>query len=147
MAVTYTNVWKNVLTALMSKIRAEMKCPVYSDWDSEFKGNQFIRVIPTGSDQGDVTSFSEHRTFNMQLRYYFLKRKNQQFQNYVLNQVSILEALIHDNPTLSLADSTVAYNIMVGDLEFNVEDEDEEKYEDYFIAGWDMSCEHLSNLG
>ena len=50
-------------------------------------------------------------------------------------------------PTLSLADSTVAYNIMVGDLEFNVEDEDEEKYEDYFIAGWDMSCEHLSNLG
>ena len=70
-----------------------------------------------------------------------------QFQNYVLNQVSILEALIHDNPTLSLADSTVAYNIMVGDLEFNVEDEDEEKYEDYFIAGWDMSCEHLSNLG
>tara|TARA_Y100000310_G_C20465810_1_gene707601 strand:- start:169 stop:612 length:444 start_codon:yes stop_codon:yes gene_type:complete len=147
MAVTYKNVWKNILTALMSKIRAEMKCPVYSDWDKDIKGNQFIKVIPTGSEQGDVTKFSEHRTFNIDLRYYILRRKDSQFQNYILNQVSILEALVHDNPTLSLADSTTAYNVMVGDLDFDIEDEDEEKYEDYFIAGWDMSCEHLSNLG
>ena len=146
MAVTYTNNWKNILTALMSKIRAEMKCPVYSDWDSEIKGNQLIRVIPIGSVQGDVTKFSEHRTFNMEVKYYFLNRKDSQFQNYVLNQVSILEALIHDNPTISLADSTTAYNVMIGDLELNAEDENEE-YEDYFIAGWDLSCEHLSNLG
>ena len=64
MSVTYTNNWANILKALMSKIRAEMKCPVYSDWDTEIKGNQFIRVIPVGSLQGDVTKFSEHRTFN-----------------------------------------------------------------------------------
>ena len=146
MSVTYNNVWKNILTALMNKVRAEMKCPVYSDWDSEIKGNQLIRVIPVGSVQGDVTKFSEHRTFNMEVKYYFLNRKDSQFQNYVLNQVSILEALIHDNPTISLADSTTAYNVMIGDLELNAEDENEE-YEDYFIAGWDLSCEHLSNLG
>ena len=146
MAVTYTNNWKNILTALKSKVRAEMKCPVYCDWEEEIKGNQFIRIIPTGSSQGDVTKFSEHRTFNMDISYYFLNRKNKQFQNYVLNQVSILEALVHDNPTLSLADSTKAYNVMIGDLEFDVTDEDE-KSEDYFIAGWNMSCEHLSNLG
>ena len=146
MSVTYTNNWKNILTALMSKVRAEMKCPVYSDWDSEIKGNQLIRVIPVGSVQGDVTKFSEHRTFNMEVKYYFLNRKDSQFQNYVLNQVSILEALIHDNPTISLADSTTAYNVMIGDLELNAEDENEE-YEDYFIAGWNLSCEHLSNLG
>ena len=146
MAVTYKNTWKNILTALMSKVRAEMKCPVYSDWDSEIKGNQLIRVIPVGSVQGDVTKFSEHRTFNMEVKYYFLNRKDSQFQNYVLNQVSILEALIHDNPTISLADSTTAYNVMIGDLELNIESDNEE-YEDYFIVGWDLSCEHLSNLG
>ena len=145
MAVTYTNNWKNILTALMSKIRIEMKCPVYSDWDKDIKGNQFIKILPMGSIQGDVTKSSEHRTFNMEVKYYFLNRKDSQFQNYVLNQVSILEALVHDNPTLSLADSTTAYNIMVGDLELNIEEE--EQYEDYFIAGWDLSCEHLSNLG
>jgi len=145
MSVTYTNNWANILKALMSKIRAEMKCPVYSDWDKDIKGNQFIKILPVGSIQGDVTKFSEHRTFNMEVKYYFLNRKDSQFQNYVLNQVSILEALVHDNPTLSLADSTTAYNIMSGDLELNIEEE--EQYEDYFIAGWDLSCEHLSNLG
>ena len=144
MAVTYTNNWKNILTALKSKIRAEMKCPVFSNWEETNKSNQFVRLIPSGSEQGDVTKFSEHRTFNVDLQYLFLKRSNTQFLDYVLNQVSILEALIHDNPTLSLANSTTAYNLMIGDVEFNVEDDE---YEDYFIAGWDFSCEHLSNLG
>ena len=145
MAVTYKNNWKNLLTALMSKIKAEMKCPVFSGFNEENKSNQFIKLIPNGSDQGDVTKFSEHRTFNIDINYYFIYQKNSQFQNYVLNQVSILEALVHDNPTLSLADSTTAYNLTIGDLELDVEPEDE--LEDYFIAGWSFSCEHLSNLG
>ena len=145
MAVTYKNVWKNVLVALKSKIKAEMKCPVFSNFDETSKANQFIRLIPTGSNQGDVTKFSEHRTFNVNVQYYFMRRNNAQFQDYVLNQVSILEALVHDNPTVSLADSTTAYNLMIGDLDLAIEPEDE--YEDYFIAGWNFSCEHLSNLG
>ena len=145
MAVTYTNTWKNVLVALKSKIKAEMKCPVFSGFDETSKANQFIVLTPTGSEQGDVTSKSEHRTFLIDIQYYFINRNNAQFQDYVLNQVSILEALIHDNPTVSLADSTTAYNVMIGNLDLAVEPEDE--YEDYFIAGWDFSCEHLSNLG
>ena len=145
MAVTYTNNWKNILTALKSKIRAEIKCPVYSNWNNEVKANQFISIMPVSSNQGDVTKSSEHRTYNMELKYYFMERKDSQFQNYVLNQISILEALVHDNPTLTLSDSTTAYNVMIGDLEFNVDPEDE--YEDYFITGWDLSCEHLSNFG
>ena len=145
MAVTYKNNWKNILTALMSKIRAEMKCPVFSGFDEENKSNQFIKLIPNGSEQGDVTKFSEHRTFNISIQYYIMRQNNSQFQNYVLNQVSILEALIHDNPTLSLSDSTTAYNLMIGNLELDVEPDEE--LEDYFIAGWEFSCEHLSNLG
>ena len=145
MAVTYKNVWKNILTALKSKIKAEMKCPVFSNFDETNKANQFIRLIPLGSEQGDVTKFSEHRTFNISIQYYFVRRNNAQFQDYVLNQVSILEALIHDNPTVSLADSTTAYNMMIGNLDLQVDPDDE--YEDYFIAGWEFSCEQLSNLG
>ena len=145
MAVTYKNNFMNVLVALKSKIKAEMKCPVFSGFDETNKSNQFIRLVPTGSEQGDVTKFSEHRTFNIDIQYYFMRRNNSQFQDYVLNQVSILEALVHDNPTVSLADSTTAYNLMIGDLDLAVEPEEE--YEDYFIAGWSFSCEHLSNLG
>ena len=145
MAVTYTNNWKNILTALKSKIRAEMKCPVFSNWEETSKSNQFIRILPAGSEQLEKATFMEVREFNMECQYLFLKRKDVKFQDYVLNQVSILEALVHDNPTLTLDDSTTAYNVMIGDLEFNASTEDE--YEDYFVTGWGLSCEHLSNFG
>ena len=137
MSITYTNTWKNVLVALKSKIKAEMKCPVLSGFDETSKANQFIILTPLGSEQGDVTSKSEH--------YYFINRDNQQFQDYILNQISIFEALIHDNPTLSLSDSTTAYNLRSGNNEINIEQA--EGYEDYLVTSWNFSCEHLNNLG
>ena len=143
MAVTYTNNWANLLKALKSKIRAEMKCPVYSDWESNIKGNQFIRIIPTGSTQLEKATFMEAREFQMECQYYFLKRKDSKFQDYVLNQVSILEALVHDNITLDLADSTRALNVTMGDLDFNIEVED---YDDYMVAQWGLSCTHYGNM-
>ena len=142
MAVTYTNNWKNILTALKSKIRAEMKCPVYSGWDQENKSNQFIRIIPTGSSQSDKATFMEVREFEMECQYYFLKRKDTKFQDYVLNQVSILEALVHDNITLDLADSTKAVNVTLGELTFDAEIDG---YEDYFVVEWKLSCTHFGN--
>ena len=142
MAVTYTNNWKNILTALMSKIRAEMKCPVYSDWDKEIKANQFIRIIPTGSSQTDKATHMEVREFEMECQYYFLNRKSSQFQNYVLNQVSILEALVHDNITLDLADNSKAVNVTLGSLDFDVE---VDEYDDYFVCQWNLSCTHFGN--
>ena len=142
MSVTYTNNWKNILTALKSKIRAEMKCPVYSNWDQELKGNQFIRIIPIGSSQLEKATFMEVREFSIDCQYYFLRRNNKQFQEYVLNQVSILEALVHDNITLDLADSTKAVNVTLGDMDFGVE---VDEYEDYFVVQWDLSCTHFGN--
>ena len=142
MAVTYTNNWKNILTALMSKIRSEMKCPVYSEWDKEIKANQFIRIIPTGSSQTDKATHMEVREFEMECQYYFLNRKSSQFQNYVLNQVSILEALVHDNITLDLADNSKAVNVTLGSLDFDVE---VDEYDDYFVCQWNLSCTHFGN--
>ena len=144
MSVTYTNNWKNILTALKSKIRAEMKCPVYSNWDQELKGNQFIRIIPIGSSQLEKATFMEVRSFDMQCQYYFLRRKDNKFQDYVLNQVSILEALVHDNITLELADATKAVDITLGDLDFNVE---VEGYDDYMVAQWSLTGTHGGNGG
>jgi len=144
MSVTYTNNWKNILTALKSKIRAEMKCPVYSNWEEELKGNQFIRIIPIGSSQLEKATFMEVRSFDMQCQYYFLRRKDNKFQDYVLNQVSILEALVHDNITLELADATKAVDITLGDLDFNVE---VEGYDDYMVAQWSLTCTHFGNGG
>ena len=142
MSVTYTNNWANILKALMSKIRVEMKCPVYSDWDKEIKANQFIRIIPTGSSQTDKATHMEVREFEMECQYYFLNRKSSQFQNYVLNQVSILEALVHDNITLDLADNSKAVNVTLGSLDFDVE---VDEYDDYFVCQWSLNCTHFGN--
>ena len=140
--VTYTNNWKNILTALKSKIRAEMKCPVYSDWEQEIKSNQFVKIVPTGSSQLEKATFMEVRSFEMDCQYFFVKRKDNKFQDYVLNQVSILEALIHDNITLTLSDDTKAVDVTLGDLDFNVE---VDNYEDYMVAQWTLTCTHFGN--
>ena len=121
---------------------AEMKCPVLSDWEQESKSNQFIRLVPTGSSQLEKATFMEVREFSIDCQYYFLRRNNKQFQEYVLNQVSILEALVHDNITLDLADSTKAVNVTLGDMDFGVE---VDEYEDYFVVQWDLSCTHFGN--
>ena len=142
MSVTFKNNWKQILTALTSKIKAEMKCPVYTNWDEDIKGNQFIRVIPTGSDQLEKATFLEVREFQMDCQYYFLKRKDANFQNYVLQQVSILEALIHDNITITLADDTKAINVTLGELDLGV---NVDEYDDYFVAEWSLSCTHFGN--
>ena len=142
MAVTYKNVWKNILTALKSKIKAEMKCPVLSGFDEKSKANQFIVLTPTGSEQLDKATFMEVRQYNINCQYLFVRRNNAQFQDYVLNQVSILEALVHDNITLDLADSTKAIDVTLGTMTFDVE---VEEYEDYFVVEWEFNCTHFGN--
>ena len=119
-----------------------MKCPVFSDWQETVKANQFIRIIPNGSEQLEKATFIEVREFDMDCQYYFLRRQDVKFQDYVLNQVSILEALVHDNITLTLADSTKAVNVTLGSLDFNVE---VDGYEDYMIAQWSLTCTHFGN--
>ena len=142
MAVTYTNTWKNILVALKSKIKAEMKCPVFSGFDDQSKNNQFIRLIPTGSEQLEKATFMEVRQYNINCQYLFIRRNNAQFQDYVLNQVSILEALVHDNITLDLADSTKAVDVTLGTMTFDV---DVDGYEDFFAVEWEFNCTHFGN--
>lgn len=141
MAVTYKNTWKNILVALNSKIRAEMKCPVTTD-NTDLKSNQFIRLYPIGSDQLEKASFLETRQYNISCQYFMLRRNTPEFENYVQNQISILEALVHDNITLTLADSSLAYDVTMGAMTYDAE---VEEYDDYHIVEWDLSCTHSGN--
>ena len=144
MAVTYTNNWKNIMLALKSKLRAEIKCPIFSGFDAVNKSNQFIKLIPTGSSQIEKATFMESREFNIDIQYYMLRRNNAQFEDYVFNQVSILEALVHDNIALTLSDSTRAHNLSLETMELDVEEED---FEDYFIVQWALSLIYTRNQG
>ena len=144
MSVTYTNNWKNIMLALKSKLRAEIKCPIFSGFDAVNKSNQFIKLIPTGSSQIEKATFMESREFNIDIQYYMLRRNNAQFEDYVFNQVSILEALVHDNIALTLSDSTRAHNLSLETMELDVEEED---FEDYFIVQWALSLIYTGNQG
>ena len=144
MAVTYTNNWKNIMLALKSKLRAEIKCPIFSGFDAVNKSNQFIKLIPTGSSQIEKATFMESREFNIDIQYYMLRRNNAQFEDYVFNQVSILEALVHDNIALTLSASTRAHNLSLETMELDVEEED---FEDYFIVQWALSLIYTGNQG
>ena len=144
MAVTYTNNWKNIMLSLKSKLRAEIKCPIFSGFDAVNKSNQFIKLIPTGSSQIEKATFMESREFNIDIQYYMLRRNNAQFEDYVFNQVSILEALVHDNIALTLSDSTRAHNLSLETMELDVEEED---FEDYFIVQWALSLIYTGNQG
>ena len=119
-----------------------MKCPVFSGFDDQSKNNQFIRLIPTGSEQLEKATFMEVRQYNINCQYLFIRRNNAQFQDYVLNQVSILEALVHDNITLDLADSTKAVDVTLGTMTFDV---DVDGYEDFFAVEWEFNCTHFGN--
>ena len=140
MAVTYTNVWQNIIKALSAKIKAEAKCPVLDKFGDESKANTFIRLILTGSTQDELSSKHEQRTYNITIEYFMLRRKNAQFQQAFTERVSKLQTHIGRNPTMTLSDSTIAFNLQAGDLDFNADVEDE--FEDYEVARWEFNCKH-----
>lgn len=142
MAVTYTNNWGNILNKLVNIIKAEFTFPVYKG-RIDSGSNTFIRVIPTGSTQTELTAHSEQREFNIDIEYITQRRRqDEKFIEHITIQASKLEALIHDNITMTLADSTVAFNCHLASQEFDAE---EEEMEDWYIIQWNYNCSHIGN--
>ena len=142
MAVTYVNNWNNIMTAIKSKMRAEMNCPIFSGFDKVNKSNQFVKLTSTGSSQLEKATFMEVREYTIDCQYFILRRNDAQFEKYLYNQVGILEALMHDNIVIDLADGTKAVDVTMGLMEFDVDVED---FEDYFVMQWELTCTHFGN--
>jgi hypothetical protein len=145
MAVTFTNNWKNILDKLESILEAEFKgaLPVYKG-NSVPKGvNQALQLIPVGSVLSDYNATSETREFSIQVRFIFAEANIRETAlDHVLRYVSRIEALIHDNVAMTLADSTRAFNCRFESTELN-SDEDSGLY----VTQWDYKCQHLGNVG
>ena len=119
MAVNFTNNWKNILDKLESVLETEFKgaLPVY-------KGN----TVPKGVNQALQFIFAEVNVKETAL-------------DHILRYVSRIEALIHDNMTMTLTDSTNAVNCRFESTNLN-SDEDSGVY----VTEWDWKCQHLSNV-
>ena len=61
--------------------------------------------------------------------------------DHILRTVSRIEALIHDNTVMTLADSSSAFNCRFDSTELDVTDSDEE-----YVVEWEWKGQHLGNV-
>ena len=147
MAVTFTNNWKNILDKLESVIEAEFKgaLPVYKGNTIPKGVNQALQLIPSSSVLSDYNATSETREFTIQIRFIFNEANvNETALDHILRQVSRIEALIHDNMTMTLGDTptTEALNCRFESTELNADEES-----GIYLVVWDYKCQHLGNVG
>ena len=145
MAVTFTNNWKNILDKLRNVLRSEYKnsLPVYIGAEESNAGTQFIRLEPIGSELTEYMVSSETREFTINVYYVFSGANVKKTSlDHVLRFVSRTEALIHDNISMTLADSTKAFNCRFNSTALNSDEE-----ESTYVVQWIWQCQHMGNMG
>ena len=142
MAVSFTNNWKNILDKLESVMRTEFKgaLKVYRG-NKAPAGSTYLQLNPVSSEFLEYNVTSETREFTIQILYYFLEANvKDSALDHILRTVSRIEALIHDNMTMALSDSSNLFNCRMQSTELNAGDED------MYIVEWEYKCMHLGNL-
>ena len=145
MAVTFTNNFKLILDKLESIIETEFKgaLPVYKGNAIPKGVNQAIQFIPVGSELSEYNTTSETREFTIEIRFIFNEANvNETALDHILRQVSRIEALIHDNVSMTLSDSSSAFNCRFQSTELNADEET-----GTYVVVWDYKCQHLGNVG
>ena len=143
MPVTFTNNWKNILEKLRSVLRTEFKgaLPVYIG-DEGQEGSQFIRIEPIGTELVEYNITSEIREFNINVFYYFSEHNLKKTAlDHVLRYTSRIEALIHDNTSVTLTDSSNLYNCRMETMELNPDEES-----GVYVVQWEWKGQHTGNI-
>ena len=141
MAVSFTNNWKNILDKLRSVLRTEygITVPVFIGDEEANAGSQFIRLEPVGSELLEYMATSETREFTVNVYYVFSGANVKKTAlDHILRFVSRTEALIHDNISMTLADSSDAFNCRFESTELGTDEE-----ENVYIVSWIWKCQHL----
>jgi len=144
MPVTFTNNFKNILDKLRNVLRTEFKgtLPIYIGHEQKEQGNQYLRLDPVGSTLNEYNTTSEMREFQINMFYYFADPNvNKSSLDHVLRFVSRIEALIHDNITIELTDSTNCFNCRIEATELNALDDENE-----YVVQFEWRGQHLGNL-
>lgn len=144
MPATFTNNFKNILDKLQSVLRTEFgnTLPVYIGEVNEKAGSQYLRLDPVGSELVEYNVNAELREFTINFFLYFGDKSDSRTKlDAVLRLVSRIEALIHDNVTLTLSDSSSLFN---NRFETTLLDaiEDSENY----VVQFEFRGQHLGNL-
>ena len=141
MAVSFTNNWKNILDKLENTLRTEFKgaLPIYTG-NKAPAGSTYLQLNPTSSELLEYNVTSETREFTIQILYYFLEANvRDSALDHILRTVSRTEAVIHDNVSMTLSDSSKVLNCRMQSTELNAGEED------MYIVEWEYRCLHIGN--
>ena len=144
MATSFTNNWKNILDKLEAAFRAEFRntLPVYTGEVNEKAGNQYLRFDPVGSELLEYSVTSEIREFSINMFLYFGDKSESRTKlDAVLRLVSRIESLVVDNITMTLSDSSSAFNCRIESTLLDAV-EDTENY----VVLFDFKGLHRGNL-
>ena len=144
MAVNFTNNFTNILDKLRNTLRTEFKgtLPVYIGHEQKEQGNQYLRLDPINSELIEYSVSSEMRQYQINMFYYFADPNvNKTSLDHVLRFVSRIEALIHDNTTMVLTDSSNCFNCRIEATELNALDDENE-----YVVQFEWRGQHLGNV-
>ena len=144
MAVEFTNNFTNILNKLRNTLRTEFKgtLPVYIGHEQKEQGNQYLRLDPVGSTLSEYNVNGEIREFQINMFYYFADPNvNKSSLDHVLRFVSRIEALIHDNTTMVLTNSSNCFNCRIEATELNALDDENE-----YVVQFEWRGQHLGNV-
>ena len=145
MATSFTNNWKNILDKLENIFKTEFgnTLPVYTGEVNEDAGSQYLRFDPGGSDLLEYNVTSETREFSINMFMYFGDKSESRTKlDAILRLVSRIESLVVDNISMTLSDSTSAFNCRIESTLLDAV-EDTENY----VVLFDYKCMHLGNTG
>ena len=145
MEVSFSNNWKLILDKIESILEAEFKgaLPVYKGNTIPKGVNQALQLMPMGTELSEYNVSAEIREFSIEISFVFNEANiNETALDHILRQVSRIEALIHDNTAMTLADSSNAFNCRFESTELNADEES-----GIYVVVWDYKCQHLGNVG
>ena len=148
MAVSFTNNWKNILDKLRNILRTEYgnTLPIFVGDEDSAASSQYIRLDPQGSELSEYSVTSEMREYTINVFYVFSGANVKKTAlDHILRFVSRTEALIHDNMSMTLADTSTSSEALNCRFESTELGTDEE--ENVYIVSWVWKCQHIANMG
>ena len=142
---SFTNNFKNILDKLNNVIASEFgnTLPTFIGNTEQEGRTQYILINPLGSDSIDISVNGELREYTFNLGIYFKdKNVNEDDLDSILRILSRLEASIHENFTMTLSDSTTAFNCKIDSTELDADEDNEE----YYIVNCNYTCQHIGNV-
>ena len=141
MAITFVNNWKNILDKLRSVLRTEFKksIPVYIGNEDVRASTQYIRLEPVSNTLVDYDSSKNLKEYTVIIEYVFsgANVKKTVLDN-ILRVIERTQHLINDNTTMTLADSTNAFDCKLEESELNTDES-----EGLYVSTWNWTCLHM----